>query len=431
MKAREFILLIIIIAAGVTFYHIHTGKWDLDWELSLFFDTDEYTFTETQEVTPPFPLEVQIINRHGDIEVQGSTENRFRIRLDKRIRRRNEATARTVAEELHLVVERDAQNIIVSSNREELGRRNCFLDFTLEVPAGMDVRIKNRYGRVQVTNVGEADIINRNGEVQAWDIARNLIIQSSYEDITVENVMLDCRVESRQAKVSINGVRGSTSVINRYGKLELNNLEKDVRVEGSHLEIFGRNLAGPLELESSYESITLIQVGATIIRGDNSPVSIESARGKVEITGRYAQVELKDIRGSVTVEGRDLGLQADSIEAEKIRIDTTYRDVDLVNFTGETEIHLSNADLSLRPRDLAHPLDVTASYCRITLVWPAGADRPLEAQSKNGEIHWGLPTPPTVNTTNGQSILKAFTDRTGPAVRLATSYADIHIKSPL
>ncbi len=429
MKAREFILLIFIIAAGVIFYHIHTGKWDWDWEAGLFFDTEEYTFTETQDLAAPFPVELQVINRHGDIEIHGSVDNRFKIRLDKRIRRRNEAAARAVADALHLLVERDKQSIIVSSNRDELGRRNILLDFTLEIPAGMDVRIKNRYGRVQVANVGEADIINRNGEVHAWDIARNLVVQSSYEDIRIENVMLDCRVESRQAEVSISGVRGSTSVINQYGKLELINLEKDVRVEGSHLQIFGRNLAGPLELESSYESITLIQVGATIIRGDNSPVSIESARGDVEITGRYAQVELKDIRGNVTVEGRDLGLQAESIEAERIRIDTTYRDVDLVNFNGETEILLSNADLILRPSDLAQPLDVTAGYCRITLHWPTGSSCPLEARSKNGDIHWELPTPPAVNTTNGQSILKAFTEQPGPGVRLATTYADIHIKT--
>ena len=32
MRAREFILLIFIIAAGVVFTHIHTGKWDIDWE---------------------------------------------------------------------------------------------------------------------------------------------------------------------------------------------------------------------------------------------------------------------------------------------------------------------------------------------------------------------------------------------------------------
>ncbi len=431
MKAREFILLIFIIAAGVIFFHIHTGKWDVDWEADFLFDTEEYTFTETGELTPPFPFQVQVINRHGDIEVQGSPDNRFAIRLDKRIRRRNEAAARAVAEELHLVVERDTQNIIVSSNREEIGRRNIFLDFTLEVPDGMDVRIKNRYGRVRAANVGEVDIVNRNGAVQARDISRSLIIQSSYEDITVENVMLDCRVESRQAKVVISGVRGSTSVINRYGKLELLNLEKDVRVEGSHLEILGRDLAGPLELESSYEAITLTRVGAVIIRGDNSPVSIERARGAVEITDRYAQVELKDIRGDLTVEGRDLGLLADGIESERIRIDTTYRDVDLVRFRGETEIRLSNADLSLTPSDLTYPLAVTASYCRITLNWPVGTARPLEAQSRNGDIHWGLPTPPAVNTSNGQSLLKAFTDQPGPGVTLSTTYADIHIKAPL
>jgi hypothetical protein len=138
----------------------------------------------------------------------------------------------------------------------------------------MDIRIKNRYGRVKVSKVGETDIINRNGEVLAWDISGNLIIENSYEDVSVENVMLDCQVGSRQSTISLSGVKGTCLVVHRYGRLELDGLEKDVIVDGPHIQVYGKNLAGSVDVDSSYERIEFENVGDVRIRGDNSPVSI-------------------------------------------------------------------------------------------------------------------------------------------------------------
>ena len=428
MRVREVFLLILIIAVGVVFTHIHTGKWDFDWEEGFFFDTEEFIYTETDVVSLPFPPELQVINRNGRIEVKGTAEDGIRIQLDKRIRRRKEETAREIAEALHLVIEQDEQIITVSTNREDLQRRNFQTDFTLFVPENMDIRIKNRYGRVQVSNVGETDIINRNGEVVAWDISGSLIIENSYEDVSVENVMLDCEVGSRQSNISLAGVKGTTLVVHRYGRVELNGLEKDVIIDGPHIQVYGRNLAGPVDVDSSYERIVFEDVGDVRIRGDNSPVSITGGRGGVDIQNRYARIDLENIRGDVEVTGRDMGLWARGLTGDKVTVNTSYRDVELEDFTGEAMVVLSNAALTLRPVSLAHPLEVKGEYCDITLFWPTGASSSLEAQTKNGDIHWGLTEEPAVNVTNGHSILKAFLNDQPPLIILSTTYADIQIK---
>jgi hypothetical protein len=428
MRVREVLLLILIIAVGVVFTHIHTGKWDFDWEEGFFFDTEEFTYTENDVISLPFPPELQVINRNGRIEVQGTSEDGIRIQLEKRIRRRKEETAREIAEALHLVIEQDEHIITVSTNREDLQRRNFQTDFTLFVPENMDIRIKNRYGRVQVSNVGETDIINRNGEVVAWDISGSLIIENSYEDVSVENVMFDCEVGSRQSNISLVGVKGTTLVVHRYGRVELNGLEKDVIIDGPHIQVYGRNLVGPVDVDSSYERIVFEDVGDVRIRGDNSPVSITGGRGSVDIQNRYARVDLENIRGDVEVTGRDTGLWARALTGDKVTVNTSYRDVELEDFTGEALVVLSNAALTLRPDSLAHPLEVRGEYCDITLFWPTGASSSLEAQTKNGDIHWGLTDEPAVNVTNGHSILKAFLNDQPPLILLSTTYADIHIK---
>ncbi len=429
MKAREVFLLIVIIVLGVTFYHTYTGKWNFNWDEGFFFDTEEYTFTETKVLTPPFPQEIQVSNRQGDIDIQGSESENIQIQLVKHIRRRSEESAQEIADILHLVVGQDEARISVSTNREELNGHNFNTDFTLLVPEGMAVRIKNRYGRSEVSNLGNTDILNRNGEVKAWDITGNLTIQNSYEDIVVENVSKDCRVESRQSTISLSQIKGQTTVIHRYGKLELDNLEQNLVLDTTHVQVFGKNLAGPLEMEISYEKLTLIDVGKVSIRADNSPISIRNAWDGVEIQDRYAQIELEEIRGNVEVQGRDLGIHARALQGDSIVVNTSFRDIELIDFTGKTEITLSDADLSLKPANLTQPLDVKGSHCRITLYWPADTLAPIEAQTKNGEIHWELMQEPALNVTNGISILKAFLESGNPGVRLSTSYANITIKN--
>ncbi|HDZ26742.1 MAG TPA: hypothetical protein ENH65_09580, partial [Candidatus Aminicenantes bacterium] len=74
MKAKEIILLILIIAVGVTFYHAHTGKIYIDIDDHIFFDHEKFVYEEFQELEPPFPPQLKVINAHGDIEIQGTDE---------------------------------------------------------------------------------------------------------------------------------------------------------------------------------------------------------------------------------------------------------------------------------------------------------------------------------------------------------------------
>ena len=64
-----------------------------------------------------------------------------------------------------MVIERDSQQITLSNNRKDVRRTNLRTDFIISVPAGMDVLVKNRYGQVKASRLGEAEIIARNSKV--------------------------------------------------------------------------------------------------------------------------------------------------------------------------------------------------------------------------------------------------------------------------
>ncbi len=106
MKGKEIVLLILIIVAGVIFYYAQTGKFHfgLNWEDDFFFTGEEYTYEESQVVEPPLAARLQLTNAHGDVEIQGTDEERVTITLQKKIWRRNEEQAKEVSDKLHMTI---------------------------------------------------------------------------------------------------------------------------------------------------------------------------------------------------------------------------------------------------------------------------------------------------------------------------------------
>ena len=431
MKAKEIILLILIVSAGIFFYHAQTGKiWiDWDWDEGIYFGQEEFVYEDSEEITPPFPLNLVIDNAHGHVEVEGSDRDYISVTFEKRIFRREEKDADDVAEKLRMVVDKNGSRIRISTNREDFRKRRFHTNFKISIPEQMSVRVENSYGDVRVTYAGEAEISNPYGRVYASNIAGNLVIQNSYELVEADNIGGDCRVVSRSATVFVVDVDGSAHVDHSYGKILLENIGGGVTVEGSNAEVSGQNVTGLSEIKTSYRSVNLSDVGPVQIRASNSRIKIIGAKDSVDIEDRYGKIELSDIRGNLRVDGRNLEVYGRSIIGENISVSTSYRKVELIGFQGKTEITHSNGDVNLEPLPLTHPIEVKGRYTDIKYYWQTGERYPLEARAKGGSIDWDLSEESSREEENGYSVVKAFETETGkPSVFLSTTYGSIQIQ---
>ena len=431
MKVKEIILLIFIIAAGVFFYHAYTGKIyiDLDWGEGIFFNLDEFVYEESQEIDPPFLPELEIINAHGDVEIQGTEEQRVTIFFQKEIWRKNKEQADKVAEELQMTVNKDDQRLTISTNRADFRRKRFRTNFRIHVPAGMDIKVKNSYGLVKTLKVGKTDIINPHGKIVAMDIGGDLFLQNKYRDIEVENVQSDCQIDSRHSSVTVNGVKGEINIVHRYGNIHLEDISQGVTVEGSHTEVFGQRIAGSVDIETSYKKIILFDVGPTEIRGRHSRIEVDGARENLEIYDRYGKVILNNIQGNLKIDGKNLGVSGTGINGEKIFISTSYKNIKLTEFSGTTTILLSNGEVILKPYPLTHPVEVKGKYADIKFYWPSGEKYPFEARVKSGDIKWEVPAEFNYQEENSFTIIKAFVqEKEKPSVFLSTTYGTIRIE---
>jgi hypothetical protein len=433
MKAKEIILLILIVTVGIIFYHAQTGKiWiDWDWDEGIFFGQEEFVYEETEEITPPFPPSLRVINAHGHIEVEGSDQDSISIVFEKRIFRREQKEADEVAEELNMIVEKESDRIQISTNREDFRKRRFRTNFKVVIPEHMSVYVRNSYGEVRVIGTGETEIRNPNGRIYAENIKGNLTAKNSYKDVEVENIHADCQIESRSSIVTAIGVEGSAHIDHQYGKIHFENIGQNATVDGSYTEVRGENVAGLFDIQTSYRKIDLSDVGPVQIRTNNSQVDVTGAKDSVDIENRYGKVELFDIQGNVKIDGRNLEVYGQSIIGERISVSTSYRKVELSRFQAKTLITLSNGDVGLEPMDLTHPIEVNGRYTDIQFYWQSGWRYPIEARARGGNIDWNVSEglSQSVDEENGYKVLKAFdSEADKPSILLNTTYGSIRIE---
>lgn len=434
MKAKEVILLIIIILVGVSFSLLYNEQFGIGWGWgeSWIFGYEEFNYEETEILEAQAFDRINVRNAHGSVEILGSETDKIHITFEKKIWRKNEEDARSLADELKMTVDREGSTLTLSNNRQVFKNKKFETRYFISAPRGMDVNIDNSYGSVKAERVGETKITNRYGEILAFEISGSLVLFNRYDEIKVEHAASGCTVEASHGDIEIRDVLGPVDIKNSYGKLILQEIKDRVTIRSPQSKVDARDITGAMDIENSYEKIELSGVSSVKISGNQSPVDIDGAEGDIHIFNSYSEVRLKDIHGNITVGGKNLGLFGSSVHGEKITVDTSYHDIELENFTGETSITLAHGKIYLTPSPLTHALDVKGSYADIKFFWPQGEKYPIEILAKQGQIFWKLDTEVDSQKDNGQSEVKAFLEETGkPAIFLSTDYGTIWIEKSI
>ncbi|HZX09655.1 MAG TPA: hypothetical protein VFG01_01800 [Acidobacteriota bacterium] len=432
MKFKELLLLLVIIIAGIIFYHAQTGNLDLYIELGdeFFTQYDLFTFEDEQQLIPPFPKKIEIINQQGDVKVYCTDRKEVSIYTQKKIRHKIKEKAREKAKESEILINQDSEKIIISAERDRHINSRVRTDLELYIPRDFSLKISNSYGLVEVKGMKNVEIINKNGKVTASDINENLKVLTSYKPIYVENISGNCQIEGLRSQISVIKVKGETLIKNKYGSIDLFDLSQKVTINGLHCQITGKNIKGPIEAENSYEPIELSNINAAKIRADNSPIKIFGAQNKLDIKNKYNRIQLNDIYGNINIEGESLEILGENMFGESISISSSYRNIDLNHFTAETVISFSHGKITLSPsaKDIK-PITVKGEYAEIDFIFPLGLEIPIQAQTKSGQIKWELSQKGVEQISNGFSIIKAFLEKDEkPIVSLFTTYSTILVR---
>jgi len=432
MKVKEVLLLILLVFAGVVFYHLQTGKWrDLaPWADDIMFWGKSYVYEQTEEIPLSETYRLEIENRHGDVEVVGQ-EGRTSLEatLRKEIRRRNEAEAVEIADRLSTVVSRKGDLIRITTNRADFRKQNFRTHFRILAPPATAVDIRNSHGNIKVLDLGRTAVVNRHGRVRAAGIAGDADIANSHGAIELEDIEGGAAAATRHADVRIRTVGGDLSVTNSFGRIRVEDIGGKTAISGRHNAVIGHRLEGPVRISNTHDKISLEDTGPAEIEGYHSDVTVRGARGRIGIATQHGRVTLENIRGGAEVKGRNVRVRGRHLFDGSIRIDTSHEKCDLDDFSGDAEINVSNGEINLSPLSPEDGLRVSGRYGAVRVLWPRGAAVSLEARARNGRVIWRLSGPAPFMDSNGTSLVRAFmAEGEEPRVVLSSQYGDIRIE---
>ncbi|MFA4926126.1 MAG: DUF4097 family beta strand repeat-containing protein [Candidatus Aminicenantales bacterium] len=429
MKAKEVIILILILLAGVGFHYLE------DWHLTLREDWladsfklpgRSYDFEENLSLEPADILE--IVNSHGAVRIEGTDRQDISLTIKKTIWDRSETKAGQLAAELKLKTAREGTKLLLFTNRNDFHRKNFSVDFSLKVPASTAIKVSNSFGLVRITGVKEAEVNNDHGQVDLLDITGQVKASNSFEKLSLLDIDGACQVVTNHSPVSIVRISGPVSLEASFEEVELIDLKSTLTVISRHSAVKALRVTGPLNLESSYEPVYVSEAGATRIKGHHSEIEIDNLTGQLEVETSYEPIKLNRIKGDINLRGKSTEIDLNSAQSAEIFIDTSYEDVNLENFAGSLRLNLAHADASLSPASLNNDISVHLEYGDLSFFWPAGEVARLEARSKGGSVDWQLPLQPDENSSNGLSLVKAFQSApASPAIKLSTTYGEIRI----
>jgi hypothetical protein len=434
MKFREVLLVVVLILAGLAVYQFQTGHWnfDLNWGWGDGFGSlgREYTTEETRTIEAPLPPAIEVTNGHGWVEVRGGDQANIQLTFKKVVWRRTDEEAKDVADRLKYSLTAAGDKLTLATNRDEFRKKNFETGFILTVPRTMTVRVDNAYGVVRVEGVKEATVRNRHGELSASDIEGACALETSYEDLEAQKIQGECRITNSHGDVRAVSVAGDLWVETSYAQVRVEDAGQKVDIRGTHIGVDARRVQGAVQVETSYEKVFLSDVGPAAVTAQHAAVTAENVRGDLDVRTSYEEVLATRVQGKFLVEAHNASVSATGIGGDRISVDTSYENVSLADFSAEVTVVCRNGNVTLKPSDLKHGMDVRNQYGTIELAWPAGETPRFEAQSKGGAVSWGLPEKPDVEQTNGVSLVKAFTANAGgPFVYLSTTYEDIRIEA--
>jgi hypothetical protein len=432
MRFREVVLVIILILAGLVVYQVQTGHWNLDinWGEDFIGFGREFTYEETRTIDAPLPPVIEVANGQGWVEIRGGDQETIQLTFKKVIWRKAEEEAGDIAGRLKYGLTTASDRLVLDTNRNEFRKKNFETGFILTVPRTMTVRVSNGYGVVRIEGVKEASVRNRHGEVFASDIGGPCTLETSYEDLEAQNIQGECRLTNSHADVRAITIAGDLWVETSYARIRVEDAGQKAELRGSNVNVDARRIKGSVLVETSYEKVFLSDVGPATVTARNTAVTAEKIRGDLDVRTSYEEVRALDVRGNFLVDAHNASVSAAGIGGSEISVKTSYDNIDLSEFSAEVTVVCRNGNVTLKPLDLKHGMDVRNEYGTIELAWPSGETSRFEAQSRGGSIAWGLSEKPDVEQSNGVSLIKAFTANAGgPLVYLSTTYDNIRVEA--
>jgi len=381
-----------------------------------------YSFSDPAVVVPDVDAasRISVDNSYGDVKLVAGGSI-LRVTLTKGVSAWSEEEARATAADIKLVINRGADGINITTNRNQVDRQFT-TGMLIEAPAAASVSVNDAFGTVATSGTTGPVAINAgNCQVSVADSSGTVSMSLSNSNVEASRLGGDVTIKGAK-NVNVSHLKGGLDLASSNGSVDLHDIAGAVRVEAPFSRIRAEGLAQVAEIKTRHGGVEVIRAAGLSVEAPNSPVRAESLSGDLSVKSSREPIRFRSIQGEVRVVASGSSVTAEDIRGP-IHVETSNSPVNIKNFYGAVGVRTNYNDVVLvagaKP---VSDIEVENNHGGIRLELPAASDFRLDASSENGfirSIGFGSFPGAIRNTLMFPSELG------GPTIRLKTSYRDI------
>jgi hypothetical protein len=243
-------------------------------------------FSTDFRITVPSGMAVEVTNSYGPVRADQMGETTIDNRHGK-------VTATNI--QAGTVVENSFEDVDVSGIQANCTIRSQHSDIKARSIEG-ETNIENSYGLIDIRATKQTvTITGPHCEILGEDLPGPVKVRNTYEKITLRNVG-PVSIDGYHSSLEASNVGGDLEIIDTYAAVRLASVRGNLRLDGKHVELTGRDIVGEsIFVSSSYEDINLTDFsGKTTIvlsHGDINLTPLELT-GPLEVRATYSPIVL-------------------------------------------------------------------------------------------------------------------------------------------
>lgn len=234
-----------------------------------------------------------------------------------------------------------------------------------------------------------------------------VVLNSDHGDVNVSNLKSPVTITANNGNVEVAAISSAVNV-------HVSNRRRDLNL---------RSIDGNVTVDGNGDEVTLSDVtGAVTIRGDfYSGGHLQHINGPVEYHSSRSDITLARLAGELQIDGHDLSA---SEVVGPMLVNTRSRNVTLDRVTGDIKVVNSHGDVDIHAAPPTGSITVDNQNGSVTLSLPSQAKFTLSAETSDGDAHSDFST---ADTHGGRGILNGTVNGGGAEVHVNTSHGDIAI----
>ena len=254
-------------------------------------------------------FDLEIDSRHGDIEVKSWARNSIQIDYQITAWAEDEETAKEIASEIEIQIapekddsDRTTRVSIMTNYPEEWGlwrnrRPRARVDYWLIVPQQTNLELHSRHGNISVDDLrGTTTIGNRHGNVSLSAIDGDLNLDAQHGSVEADSVQGNVRFNGGHGNAQLGKIGGNFEGNCRHGHLELNEVGGDLALAHRHGNAVIHSVGGVIWLDKHHGEIEFGGVRNTFhINANHAGTHLDVVSplsGDCVIKGHHAKVNL-------------------------------------------------------------------------------------------------------------------------------------------